>query len=852
MNTLSNNTKVFDAFSCSRTTVHTLMRNMSSSVHGLSVLKAEKLLHIYGHNEIAQGAHRTWYGHLGTIIRDPLNALLGALSAISYGTGSNESAVIIGVMVILSISMRFVQEHRADRAEEKLKRMVSAHTRVLRNGKEKTIHLKNVVPGDIILLSAGDLIPADVRVIAANDLAVDQSILTGESLPVEKNQEDIHTNSSQAIEAANLCFMGSYVQNGSGRAVVYATGMHTYFGSLAKKVLEQPSANDFELWVKHFTKLMVRIMLVVAPLVFVINGFGKGDWFEASLFALAVAVGLTPEMLPMIMTINLGKGAIDMSHKKVIVKQLDAIQSFGSMNILCTDKTGTLTQNKIVLEKHCDVDGKESEDVLFFAYVNSFFQTGLKNLLDKAILSHEHISLKGYKKIDEIPFDFVRRMMSVIVQKGKKRILISKGAPEEVFQRCTHYELNGALYPLNHTLTPRLKKEFDVLGNDGFRIIALGYKEVPIAKKEFTRDDEKNLTLLGYLAFFDPPKTSAKETISDLAQLGIEVKVLTGDNALVTQKICREVGLAVRGILCGSDIEALSDGELEKKCEQVNIFARISPLDKERIIRVLRQAGNVVNYLGDGINDAPALRAADVGISVDSAADIAKESADIILLEKNLTVLKDGVIEGRKIFANIIKYIKMSASSNFGNIVSIVGGSLFLPFLPMLPVQILLNNLLYDISQTTLPTDTVDPDILASPQKWDVRAIKRFIFCIGPISSLFDYLTFCLMLFVFQAWTNPALFHTGWFVESLLSQTLIIHVIRTKKIPFIQSNASLPVILTTIAVVIIGIGLPFSPYASALGFTPLPGAYWMYIGAMLVVYGIITQGVKVWFYRRYA
>ncbi len=843
---------MLDAFVCARHSAASIVRDIHSSVRGLSSNESEKRLRHYGYNEIAHAKRRTWYGHLGELIRDPLNVLLGALCALSYVTGNIESAVIIGVMVLLSIIMRFIQEHRADHAEEKLKHMVSARTSVLRNGKEKAIHLKNIVPGDIVLLSAGDLIPADMRILAANDLAVDQSILTGESMPAEKNADTVDGKDFRPIDAANLCFMGSYVQNGSGRAVVYATGVRTYFGSLAKKVTQRQTESTFELWVGHFTKLMVRIMLIVAPLVFLINGFGKGDWFEASLFALAVAVGLTPEMLPMIMTINLGKGALDMSRKKVIVKRLDSIQSFGSMDILCTDKTGTLTQNKIVLEKHCDLNGNESEDVLAMAYANSFFQTGLKNLLDKAILSHEHISLKGIKKVDEIPFDFQRRMMSVIIQNGAKRTLIAKGAPEELFARCTHYKLKGESHQLNHALTPRLKKEFEVLAQDGFRIIALGYKEVHVSKREFTRDDESGLTLVGYLAFFDPPKTTAKETIGDLANLGIEVKVLTGDNALVTQKICSEVGLVVRGILSGADIEKMGDNELKEKCETVNVFARISPLDKERIIRLLREGGHVVNYLGDGINDAPALRAAHVGISVDSAADIAKESADIILLEKNLTVLKDGVLEGRKIFANIIKYIKMSSSSNFGNIVSVVGGSLFLPFLPMLPVQILLNNLLYDISQTALPTDSIDPEVLSRPQKWDIREIKRYIFCIGPISSLFDYLTFGLMLVVFNAWMNPTLFHTGWFVESLLSQTLIIHIIRTKKIPFIQSNASLPLILTTLGVVIIGIGLPFSPYASALGFTPLPTTYWAYIFAMLLVYGILTQLVKMWFFRRYA
>lgn len=837
---------------CARLSIKDALKIFSTSSRGLLGKEAEKRSRIFGSNEIAHEKKRTWYQHLFSIIQDPLNLLLAALGIVSYLTGNGSSAVIIVVMAGISICLRFFQEHRADRAEEKLKKMVSSHARVMRNGKEKLIRPRCIVPGDIVILSAGDLIPADVRLIEANDLFIDQSILTGESLAVEKNADAIDDRSQRSLEAANLCFMGSFVQNGSGRALVYATGIHTYFGSLAKDILQGDTHSSFELWVRSFTKLMVQIMMVIAPLVFVINGIGKGDWFEAFVFALAVGVGLTPEMLPMIMTINLGKGALEMARKKVIVKRLDSIQSFGSMDVLCTDKTGTLTQNKIVLEKHCDIAGNESEQVLMYAYINSFFQTGLKNILDKAILKHEHISLKGYAKVDEIPFDFNRRIMSVVVTAGKENLLVVKGAPEEIFQRCTHYIIGNILHPMNHALTPRLNKEFETLSRDGFRILAVCYKKCSKLKKTYSKEDEKDLVLLGYLAFFDPPKASARETIQELGALGVEIKVLTGDNALVTQKICDEVGLSIRGMLCGPEIEKMSDADLIKACESTNIFTRVSPLDKERIIRTLRSNKHVVNYLGDGINDAPALRAADVGISVDTAADIAKESADIILLEKNLVVLKDGVLEGRKIFANIIKYIKMSASSNFGNVFSVIGGSIFLPFLPMLPVQFLLNNLLYDISQTTQPTDNVDAELLSRPQKWDVGLIKKYIFCIGPISSLFDYATYALMLFVFNAWSNPVLFHTGWFVESLLTQTLIIHIIRTQKIPFIQSRASLPLILTTLGVVLLGVWLPFSPYASSLGFTALPGMYWVYIAMMLVAYIGITQVIKALLVKRYA
>ena len=841
-----------DPVECATLPIQAVLKKIHSSSRGLQGREAERRLRLFGSNEITREKKRTWYQHVLAIAQDPLNVLLAVLAVVSYATGNASSAVIIAIMVCISIALRFFQEHRADRAEEKLKKMVSSHARVIRNGKEKSVRPRSIVLGDIVALSAGDLIPADLRIIEANDLCIDQSMLTGESVAVEKNASQAPSSLQRSLDSRNLCFMGSFVQNGSARAVVIAVGTRTYFGSVAGKVLQQQPENTFHIWIRSFTRLMIKIMLIIAPLVFIINGVTKGDWFEAFVFALAVGVGLTPEMLPMIMTINLGKGALDMSRKKVIVKRLDSIQSFGSMDILCTDKTGTLTQNTIVLEKHCDVNGDESETVLAHAYVNSFFQTGLKNILDKAILNHEHITLKGYAKVDEIPFDFNRRIMSVVVARENSHILIAKGAPEEIFQRCTHYAVGDARHVMNHALTPRLEAEFESLSKDGFRILAVAYKHCPSSKKTFSKDDEHSLVLLGYLAFFDPPKASARETLQELKNLGVEIKVLTGDNAYVTQKICSEVGLSVTGILCGPEMEKMSDGELSAASESINVFARVSPLDKERIIRILRANKHVVNYLGDGINDAPALRAAHVGISVDTAADIAKETADIILLEKNLGVLKDGVLEGRKIFANIIKYIKMSASSNFGNVFSVIGGSIFLPFLPMLPVQFLLNNLLYDTSQTAQPTDNVDTELLARPHQWDVGLIRRYIFCIGPISSLFDYATFALMILVFNAWNNPSLFHTGWFVESLLSQTIIIHIIRTKKIPFVQSRASLPLILTTCGVVLIGIVLPYSPYASALGFVPLPPSYWLFVGILLCMYVAMVQGVKTWIARRYA
>ncbi|GAP22092.1 magnesium-translocating P-type ATPase [Leptolinea tardivitalis] len=813
----------------------------------------------FGPNEVAKEKKKKPLMRLWSNIKNPLVLLLMGLAAISYFTGDIRATLVISSMVILGVVLQFVQESRADNAAEQLQAMVSTTATVIRDNKRQEIPLKELVPGDIVTLAAGDMVPADVRMLSTKDLFVNQSSLTGESVPVEKFSVKSEAGAGNPLELSNIGFLGSDVESGSGTAIVLFTGRNTYFGSLASSITGEREITSFDKGINQFTWLMIQFMIVMVPLVFLFNGLSKGNWMEAFLFALAVAVGLTPEMLPMIVTVNLSKGALAMSKKKVIVKRLNAIQNFGAMDTLCTDKTGTITQGKIVLEKHLDVRGNPSAKVLHYGYINSYFQTGLKNLLDVAVLNHvdlqEQIVLKGdYQLLDEIPFDFSRRRMSVVVEDHEDdHILICKGAVEEIMGLCSHVEMDGEVLEVLPEYDLKRRKLVQDLNAQGFRVIAIAYKmvEKEVHDKIYSVKDETDLTLLGFLAFLDPPKQDAAKALSLLEANNIKVKILTGDNDTVTISICHQVNLPVESILLGSEIDEIDDKTLAARAENATIFAKLSPNHKQRIIRALQQDGHVVGFMGDGINDAPALKAADVGISVDTAVDIAKESSDIILLETSLLVLEEGVLEGRRVFGNIIKYIKMAASSNFGNMFSVLGGSIFLPFLPMLPIQVLTNNLLYDFSQTAIPTDEVDKEWLARPRKWTIGEIRRFIFFIGPISSIFDYLTFFLMLYVFNAWNNPALFHTGWFVESLVSQTLIIHVIRTNRIPFIQSRASWPLIITSIIILGIGIGLTFSPLAGALGFVALPSTYWLYLAGMIVAYILLTQVIKTWFFQRF-
>jgi P-type Mg2+ transporter len=833
-----------------------VLAGLKSTKEGLPHSEAVRRYSIVGPNQIAAEQKRGWAIRLFSNIRDPLSLLLLALGLLSYLTSDSRTTFMIVLMLFLSVGLRFVQETRADHAAEELKAMVRTVASVLRSGVAKDKPLKFLVPGDVIRLGAGDMVPADVRLIESKDLFVNQATLTGEAMPAEKHAQPVSDTRGGEFVLQNLCFMGSNVESGTATAVVIATGKATKLGSLASSLAGQRILTSFDKGVNRFTWLMIRMILVMVPLVFLINGLRKGDWLEAFLFALAVAVGLTPEMLPAIVTVNLSKGAYDMSKRKVIVKRLNSIQNFGAMDVLCTDKTGTLTEGRVVLIKHMDIEGHENEKILDFAYLNSFYQTGLKNLLDVAVLKHNDETTRSlsqnYKKVDEVPFDFIRRRMSVVVGDPEgKHLLICKGAVEEILAKCTHVLIGGKPVPVeryHHENKDKLAQKYN---SEGFRLVALAYRHEPLSKKAYSIADEEGMTLMGFLAFLDPPKPTAGKALAELKRFGVAVKVLTGDNGVIAKKICQDVGLPVLRVLSGEEVGKMSDAELSKAAEEATVLSKLEPSHKERVIRALQRNGHVVGFLGDGINDAPALKAADVGISVDTAVDIAKESSDIILLEKSLMVLLEGVREGRKVFGNIVKYIKMAASSNFGNMFSVVGGSLFLPFIPMLPLQVIANNLLYDISQVTIPTDVVDEDYLVKPRKWDIGMIERFILFLGPVSSLFDYGTYFVMLYVFSAWANPALFHTGWFVESLLTQTLIIHIIRTNKIPFIQSRASWPVTLSTLSIVALGVWLPFSPFAASLGFVPLPALYWLILVLFLVSYFAMTQWVKRWFVRRY-
>jgi Mg2+-importing ATPase len=841
------------------------LQRLGVTESGLSDEQIETAREEYGSNIIS---HRKEAGIVMELLqrcRNPLVIQLLVICIVSLLMGDIRAATVVGAMVLLSVVLAYVQEHRSSRAVEKLNAMVQTNSLVMRGGKECDIPIAEIVPGEIVILQAGALIPADLRLISAKDFFVSQSSLTGESMPVEKHAGPADVTGRGIIELQNACFQGSNVVSGSARGAVVNTGSRTHFGSIAEKLAGQRAQTSFDKGIAGFTWLMIRFMVVMVAIVFLIVGVTKHDWAEALLFALSVAVGLTPEMLPMIVTVNLSKGAMAMSRKKVIVKRLNSIQNFGAIDILCTDKTGTLTQDRVILEKAVDVTNRDSDDVLRYAYMNSYYQTGLRNLLDRSVLSHSDLDVeRGCKKVDEIPFDFQRKRMSVAVDYQGDHVLICKGAVEDIYKACTHYQIDEEIHLMIDLIKDDLLEEYEELSRDGYRVLGIAYREFPQSKQVFSVADESDLVLLGYIAFLDPPKGSAAKALASLKQFGVATKILTGDNALVTRKICKDVGLGEQEVITGDKLLGLDEAQLGELAEKNNVFARLSPSQKENIITALQKRGHVVGYMGDGINDALSMRAADVGISVDTAVDVAKESADIILLEKSLLVLEDGIIEGRKVFGNIIKYIRMGASSNFGNMFSVVGGSYFLPFLPMAPIQILLNNLLYDASQVGIPADHVDEEYLKTPRQWNIENIRRFMFFIGPISSIFDYATFFLMLYFFNcklyshAATTPemktyyeSLFHTGWFIESILTQTLIVHIIRTNRIPFLQSIASPFLLLTTIIVMIAGAALPYLPIGGYFGFVPLPASFWIWIAGFLLCYLVLTHSVKVWFHRKY-
>ena len=841
---------------------------------GLTRAEVEDRQLTYGKNEVV---HEQKKNPFIVFIKTFINPFIGVLTGLAVislvidvlmaepGEQEWTGVVIIAVMVVCSAILRFWQEWKANEATDSLMKMVKNTCLVKRAGSgEEELDITELVPGDIVFLAAGDMIPADLRIIESKDLFISQASLTGESEPIEKFPEvkEKQYRKGSIVELDNICYMGSTVISGAAKGIVFETGNRTFLGTIARNLTGHRATTAFDRGISKVSLLLIRFMLVMVPFVFFINGFTKGDWFEAFIFAISVAVGLTPEMLPMIVTANLSKGALSMSKKKTIVKNLNAIQNFGAMNILCTDKTGTLTCDKIVLEKYINADGSndESKRILRHAYFNSYFQTGLKNLMDKAILSHvkelklEHLK-DAYTKVDEIPFDFIRRRMSVVIEdKQGKRQIITKGAVEEMLSICSHTEFNGEVQSLTDKLKVKAQKISEEMNRKGMRVLAVAQKSYIEKVGNFSVSDEKEMVLIGFLAFLDPPKPSAAEAIKQLHEYGVEVKILSGDNDIVVKAIGRQVGIDTSYSLTGPDIENMDETILKERVKTTTCFSKLTPLQKTQIISILQEQENTVGFLGDGINDAAALRQSDIGISVDSAVDIAKESADIILLEKDLMVLEDGVLEGRKTFGNINKYIKMTASSNFGNMFSVMFASAFLPFLPMMPIHLLIQNLLYDISQTTIPFDRMDPEFLRKPRRWDASDLKRFMIYIGPISSIFDIVTYLVMWHVFgcNSPEHQSLFQSGWFIEGLLSQTLIVHMIRTRKIPFIQSRATWPVIGMTTLVMVIGIVIPFTSFGASIGLQALPLSYFPWLVGILLSYCVLTQLIKNWYIRKFS
>ena len=864
-----------------------LFSKFESSPQGLAEDTVEASAEAYGENIITRGKKVSLFKRVCAAFINPFTAILFALAAVSTFTdiiladnGEKDpmTVIIIMTMVIISGLLRFVQETRSGNAAEKLLKMIKTTTNVERHKEgAQEIPLEDVVVGDIVHLAAGDMIPADMRIIFAKDLFISQSSLTGESEPIEKTYGVCNDRRGTVADYPNLAFMGSNVISGTAKGIVIAVGDDTIFGEMAKTVSEKPAPTSFEKGVNSVSWLLIRFMLIMVPIVLFINGFTKGDWMEASLFAISVAVGLTPEMLPMIVTTCLAKGAVAMSKEKTIIKNLNSIQNLGSIDILCTDKTGTLTQDKVVLQYHLNIHGQEDARVLRHAFLNSYYQTGLKNLMDIAIIDRMQLEIDSnpelqglsarFIKADEIPFDFERRRMSVVVQNGKTQ-MITKGAVEEMLSVCSFVEYEGAVLPLTDEIKDYILEKVDDLNDEGMRVIAIAQKTNPSPVGAFGVKDEADMVLMGYLAFLDPPKESTSAAIQALKEHGVETKILTGDNDKVTRCVCRQVGIPVDKILLGSDLEEMNEKELRKAVEKVNVFAKLSPRQKARIITALRDNGHSVGYMGDGINDAAAMKASDVGISVDTAVDIAKESADVILLEKNLMVLEKGIVEGRKTYANMIKYIKMTASSNFGNMFSVLIACAFLPFIPMMSIHLILLNLIYDLSCTAIPWDNVDAEYLKVPRKWDASNISKFMVWIGPTSSVFDITTYLLMYFVicpavfggqlFHQISDPAmqagyiaLFQAGWFVESMWSQTLVIHMIRTPRLPFIHSRASAPVTLLSFTGIAVLTVIPFTAFGAAIGLAPLPPVYFAWLALTILLYMVLVTVFKKIFVRRY-
>jgi P-type Mg2+ transporter len=805
---------------------------------GLTAREAEARLEQFGPNEPAAAQHHSILSDLLHPFLNPLVLILVSAAVASAFLGEKVDAGIIATIVLLSAAIDFSQTYRSQRAIEKLRNQVAPTATVLRGGEWKEIHRREVVPGDIVRLSAGDLVPADARLLTARDLYVLQASLTGESLPAEK--EATGEPASTKAEARNTVFMGTSVVSGTATAEVVQTGARTAFGDIAARLAARPEETAFDKGLRKFSQLLARTVLFLVLFLIIVSIARHRDALQSLLFAVALAVGLTPEFLPMITSVTLSKGAVAMAHKKVIVKHLSSIQNLGSLDVLCSDKTGTLTAGTMSLNRSFDPFGNPSPRALELAYFNSKFETGIRSPLDDVILHQPPPKTDGYTKCDEIPFDFERRRLSVVVERQCQRVLITKGAPEGIFPLLSGYELEGKVQPTSEDSAKRVHQTSNDLNNQGFRSLAVAYVEVP-ARANYSIQDERNLILAGFLSFADAPLPDAAQALASLRQDGVELKVISGDNDLVTGHVCADVGIDPGPIITGEELDRMTDPALAHVAEETRVFARISPVQKNRILLALKHNGHAVGFMGDGINDAPSLHAADVGISVSGAVDVAREVADVILVEPGLRVLHDGILEGRKAFGNVMKYLLMGTSSNFGNMFSMAGASLFLPFLPMLPMQILLNNFLYDVSQLTIPTDNVDDTYLQKPQRWDISLIRNFMVFIGPISSIFDFLTFYVLLHFFRA--SEALFHTGWFVESLATQTLVLFVIRTSKNP-LRSRPSGPLIATCLAVVAIGIYLPFSPLARVLGFTPLPPRYFAFLAIATGAYLLLVEVAK--------
>jgi len=810
-----------------------------SSPQGLSMNEAIKRSGIFGYNQIAAKKKRHPFIKFLSYFKNPLILILIGAAIISGLTGEIRSTIIILTMVFLSVLLNFYQEHKSDKAADKIARRIAIRAQILRDGKEQELDTKYIVPGDIVFLTAGDIVPADGKIIEANDFYLNESSLTGESMPVEK---DAPQN--------NVIFSGTNVISGFGKFLVTTIGLETEFGQIAKKIARPEIENAFEKGIKSFGFLIIRVIALIVGAIFLINSILHKGIFDSFIFALAVAVGVTPELLPMIMSVNMAKGAMKMEKNGVLVKRLNSIPTFGSMDILCTDKTGTLTQDKITVIKHIDIFGNDSPEVLSVAYINGYFETGIKSILDQAILIHEPLDVSDCKKIEELPYDFNRKRSSIIYERNNKLTMVTKGAPEEIFKICSFYLDGQTKKPMTAEILKMTNKLYDELSSQGLRILAIAEKEVTEKKERYEMKEEAGLTLRGFMAFYDPPKEDVKETLVFMKEHGVDIKILTGDSALVTKKICSDLNLEVKGIVTGDelDLNRLTDEEIFKKINGATICARLSPSQKEKIITELKRNGLIVGYLGDGINDAPSLKAADVSISVDNAVDVAKETADIILLQKGLKELMEGVIEGRKTFGNTMKYLLMGLSSNFGNMFSLIGASIFLPFFPMTAGQILLNNFIYDTSQLSIPSDNVDPEYLQKPKHWSISFIKKYMIIFGPISSVFDLLTFYLLFFVLHF--NVATFQAGWFVESLATQTLVIYIIRTQKIPFLQSRPSKYLVMTTLGAVLLGLFLAQNKIGNFFGFSPLPWFAILIIFAMVVAYLLIVEVVKQMFYKR--